>query len=67
MHIMKNKRRCRGCGEIILFGNSPYCEDCDVTLFSAKQRRQYQYMIKKSCRETMSHERLHPHLHNPWE
>lgn len=50
MCIVRNERRCPDCGEMVLFGNSQECENCDESLLDAKLRRQYNYMIRRlSC------------------
>ena len=56
MHPIKNKRICRSCGEVIPFGNSPCCENCDISLSNAKQRRQYRYMVRNAIDNVMERE-----------
>lgn len=48
MYTARNKRRCPDCGEMVLFGNSRECENCDESLSDAKLRRQYNYLIRMS-------------------
>lgn len=43
----ENPRHCLDCRELMRFGNSPYCEDCDPTF--VKQERTFFGGLLRQC------------------
>jgi len=56
MYTVRNEHRCPDCGEMVLFGNSRECENCDIVLLDARRKRQYDYMIKMSSHNIVDKE-----------